>query len=143
MGPVLGTDYSHSNQIVRQMLEGKISACPKIDSCYVDVRDVADLHLLAMIHPKAKGERFLATSGNALSMLDIAKILKNRLGADAKKVPSKELPNCKLKLAALFNPSLRILSALLGIYAQVSGEKAQNLLNWHPRSNEEAIVSTA
>ncbi|GHV46065.1 NAD-dependent epimerase [Spirochaetia bacterium] len=143
MGPVLGPDYSHSNQIVRQMLEGKISACPKIDSCYVDVRDVADLHLLAMTHPKAKGERFLATSGNALSMLDVAKILKNRLGDDAKKVPAKEIPNWKLKLAALFNPSLRMLATLLGKYAQVSGEKAQKLLNWHPRSNEEAIVATA
>jgi len=143
MGPVLGTDYSHSNQIVRQMLEGKIKACPKIDSCYVDVRDVADLHLLAMIHPKAKGERFLATSGKALSMLDVAKILKRRLGDDAKKVPTKEVPNWQLKLAALFNPSLRMLATLVGKYAQVSGAKAQILLDWNPRSNEEAIVATA
>mgnify|MGYP001172108227 CR=1 FL=1 len=143
MGPVLGADYSHSNQILRRMLEGEIKACPKIDSCYVDVRDVADLHLLAMTHPKAKGERFLATSGNALSMLDVAKILKRRLGDDAKKVPTKEVPNWKLRLAALFNPSLRMLATLLGKYAQVSGEKAQKLLNWNPRSNEEAIVATA
>ena len=143
MGPVLGTDYSHSNQILRRMLEGEINACPKIDSCYVDVRDVADLHLLAMTHPKAKGERFLATSGNALSMLDVAKILKRRLGDDGKKVPTKEVPNWKLRLAALFNPSLRMMATLLGKYAQVSGEKAQKLLNWNPRSNEEAIVATA
>jgi dihydroflavonol-4-reductase len=59
MGPVLGPDYSHSNQILKRMLEGEINACPKIDSCYVDVRDVADLHLLAMIHPKAKVKDFL------------------------------------------------------------------------------------
>jgi dihydroflavonol-4-reductase len=128
---------------VRRMLEGEIDACPKIDSCYVDVRDVADLHLLAMAHPKAKGERFLATTGKALSMLDVAKILKLRLGEEAKKVPSKELPDWKLKLAAVFNPSLRMLATLTGKYAQVSGEKAQNLLNWNPRPNEEAIVATA
>ncbi len=143
MGPVLGPDYSHSNQILKRMLEGEINACPKIDSCYVDVRDVADLHLLAMIHPKAKGERFLATSGNALSMLDVAKILKRRLGDDAKKVPTNEVPNWKLRLAALTNPSLRMLATLLGKYAQVSGEKAKKVLNWTPRSNEEAIVATA
>jgi len=143
MGPILGPDYSHSHQMVRQMLEGTIKACPKITSCYVDVRDVADLHLLAMTHAKAKGERFLATTGDALSMLDVAKILKRRLGDDAKRAPVKELPNWILRLAALRNPSLKMLVTLLGQYMQASGEKAKNLLNWSPRSNEEAIVATA
>jgi dihydroflavonol-4-reductase len=143
MGPVLGADYSHSNQILRRMLEGEINACPKVDSCYVDVRDVADLHLLAMTYPKAKGERFLASTGEALSMLDVAKILKQNLGDDAKKVPTKEVPNWIIKVSAFFNPSLRMIATLLGKYAQVSSKKAQELLNWNPRSNEEAIVATA
>jgi len=143
MGPILGADYSHSHQMIRQMLEGEIKACPKITSCYVDVRDVADLHLLAMTMQKAKGQRFLATSGNALSMLDVAKILKRRLGDDAKKVPTKELPDWQLKAAALTNPSLKMLVSLLGQYMQASGEKAKQVLDWSPRSNEEAIVATA
>jgi dihydroflavonol-4-reductase len=143
MGPVLGTDYSHSNQSIRQMLEGEIKACPKITSCYVDVRDVADLHLLAMTHPKANGERFLATSGDALSMLDVAKILKLRLGKDAAKVPTKEIPNFALYLTALFKPELKMLVSLLGQYMQASGDKAKKILNWSPRTNEGAIVATA
>jgi dihydroflavonol-4-reductase len=143
MGPVLGTDYSHSNQSIRQMLEGEIKACPKISSCYVDVRDVADLHILAMTHPKANGERFLATTGNALSMLDIARILKRRLGDDAKKVPTKEIPNLLLRIASLRNPSLKMLVTLLGQYMQASGDKARKALNWKPISNEDAIVATA
>jgi len=143
MGPVLGIDYSHSNQQIRQMLEGGIVACPKISSCYVDVRDVADLHILAMKDPKAKGERFLATSGNAISMLDVAKILKRRLGDDAKKVPTREIPNFVLRLAALRKPELRMVATLLGQYMQASGDKARKLLGWSPRSSEEAIVATA
>ncbi|HEY9049380.1 MAG TPA: aldehyde reductase [Ohtaekwangia sp.] len=143
MGPIYGADYSHSHQMIKQMLDGVIKACPQITSCYVDVRDVADLHLLAMTSPKAKGERFLATSGNALSMLDVAKILKRRLGDAARRVPDQELPNWKLRAAALMNPSLKMLVTLLGQYMQASGEKAGNLLNWSPRSNEDAIVATA
>jgi dihydroflavonol-4-reductase len=143
MGPILGADYSHSTQIVRRMLEGEIKACPKVYSCYVDVRDVADLHLLAMTSPKANGERFLATSGNALSMLDVAMILKRNLGDEAKNVPTKEMPNRIIKIMALFNPSLRMISTLLGNYAQASGAKAEKVLNWSPRTNEEAIVATA
>jgi dihydroflavonol-4-reductase len=143
MGPILGTDYSHSNQIVRRMLEGEINACPKVYSCYVDVRDVADLHLLAMTRPEAAGERFLATAGNALSMFDVAKILKRNLGDDAQNVPTKEMSNWIIKIAALFNPSLRMIATLLENYAQASGEKAEKVLNWSPRTNEEAIVATA
>jgi len=143
MGPILGTDYSHSNQIVRRMLEGEIKACPKVYSCYVDVRDVADLHLLAMTSPKANGERFLATSGEQLSMLDVAKILKRNLGDDAQKVPTREVPNLVIKIASIFNPSLQMIATLLGKYAQASNEKARKLLNWTPGTNEEAIVATA
>lgn len=57
MGPILGNDYSHSNVIVRQMLEGKLKAVPKIYSDYVGVRDVAELHILEMIRPEASGGR--------------------------------------------------------------------------------------
>jgi nucleoside-diphosphate-sugar epimerase len=48
------------------------------------VRDVADLHLRAMTDPAAKGERFIAVSGGLMSMLDIARVLKARLGDAAK-----------------------------------------------------------
>jgi len=143
MGPVLGTDYSHSNQILRRMLEGELEACPKIESCYVDVRDVADLHVLAMTKPEAKGERFLATTGNALSMLEVANILRSRLGEDAAKVPTSEIANWKLRAAALLKPDLKMVVTLLGQYAQASGEKAGKLLHWSPRTNEEAIIATA
>ncbi|MNP66038.1 hypothetical protein D3C76_1616850 [compost metagenome] len=87
MGPILGNDYSHSNEIVRQMLEGRLKAVPKIYSDYVDVRDVAELHLLAMTRPEANGERFIASSAENLSTLEVANILRKHLGEDAKNVP--------------------------------------------------------
>ncbi|MDR1173901.1 MAG: NAD-dependent epimerase/dehydratase family protein [Treponema sp.] len=114
MGPIYGKDYSHSMKIIRQMLDGEIKAVAKILSGYVDVRDVADLHILATTKPDAKGERFLATTGETLSMLDVATILRQNLGEKAAKVPTKELPNFIIRLTAIFNPSLRIIATLLG-----------------------------
>ena len=67
----------------------------------VDVRDVADLHLRAMTDPAAKGERFLAVAGDFLSLREIALTLKARLGAAARRVPTRELPNWLVRLAAL------------------------------------------
>ncbi|GGA34272.1 SDR family oxidoreductase [Paenibacillus physcomitrellae] len=142
MGPILGNDYSHSNTIVRQMLEGKLKAVPKIYSDYVDVRDVAELHLLAMTRPEANGQRFIASSAENLSTLGVAKILRKHLGEDAKNVPNRELPNLVVRVSALFNPNLRMIASLLGQDMSTSNEKAKRLLGWKPRSAEEAIVAT-
>jgi hypothetical protein len=39
-----------------------------------------------------------------MSMADIAKLLKSRLGAAAKRVPTRELPNWLVRIAALRDP---------------------------------------
>ncbi len=67
-GPVLGPDYSTSILIVQRLMDGAVPGCPKLYFGVVDVRDVADLHLRAMTHPAAKGERFLAVAGDFMSM---------------------------------------------------------------------------
>lgn len=42
----------------------------------VDVRDVADMHLRAMTHPDANGERFLAVAGDFMSIQELDAALK-------------------------------------------------------------------
>ncbi|MBX5025811.1 SDR family oxidoreductase [Rhizobium lentis] len=142
LGPALGPDYSHSIRLIKNMLGGQ-PGCPKINTCVVDVRDVADLHLRAMVDPAAKGERFLATTGNSLWLVDIAKLLKERTGLTARKVNTRVLPNWFVRLVALLNPAMRGIMWQLGADMNASGEKATHLLGWKPRSREEAIVATA
>ncbi len=79
-GPVLGPDYSTSILLVQRLMDGAVPGCPKLYFGVVDVRDVADLHLRAMTNPAAKGDRFLAVAGDFMSVLDIAKVLKSRMG---------------------------------------------------------------
>lgn len=142
LGPVLGPDYSHSVRMITAMLNGQ-KGCPKINCGFVDVRDVADLHVLAMTHPDANGERFLATAGESLWLVDVAKVLRRRMGAAAKKVPAWELPNWLVRLAARRNPAMRGIATLLGRNMNATSEKAIRLLGWKPRSSEEAIVAAA
>lgn len=143
LGPVLGADYSPSIMIVQRMLDGSIPGCPQRWFGVVDVRDVADLHLRAMTHPAANGERFLATGGDFMSMLEIAKVLKARMGAAAAKVPARQLPNWLVRLAALRDPALKQLLPELGKQKNGSNAKARGLLGWKPRSSEDAIVASA
>src|SRR5262249_49783648 len=109
----------------------------------VDVRDVADLHLRAMTDPAAKGERFIAISGDILSMLEIATVLRTRLGAAASKVPTRELPNWLVRAAARFDRTVRPLVPLLDSTRRATSAKAERLLGWRPRPPEDAIVATA
>lgn len=143
VGPLLGKDLSTSIAMLKLLLDGKMAKAPKLMFNFVDVRDVADLHIKAMKDPKAKGERFLATSGDSLSVLEIATILKKNLGEQANKVPTSELPNWLGKLLGLFIPTLKSVRSDLGVKRSASGEKAKHILGWNPRSNEEAIVATA
>ena len=142
-GPVLGPDYSASILIVQRMMDGALPGAPQLYFGVVDVRDVADLHIRAMAHPAAKGERFLAVAGDFMSMLDIAKVLKARMGAAGKKAPTRELPNWLVRIAALRDPAIRLILPELGKLKNASNEKAKRLLGWAPRSNEESIVATA
>jgi dihydroflavonol-4-reductase len=142
LGPALGSDYSHSIRLIKNMMDGQ-PGCPKINTCIVDVRDVADLHLRAMTDPAAKGERFLAASGESLWMIEIARLLKQRLGKDASQVSAHVLPNWFVRIVALFNPAMKGIVPHLGVNMNASSKKARRLLNWAPRSREEAILAIA
>ena len=117
--------------------------CPKLSLGVVDVRDVADLHLRAMTHPAAPGERFIATAGDFMTIHEVAVVLKTRLRSAAKRVPTRELPSWLVRLTGLFDPEVRMILPELDKPKNATSTKARDLLAWSPRSHEEAIVATA
>jgi len=143
LGPLLGPDTSSSIQLLQRLMDGSIPRAPHVCFNLVDVRDVADLHLRAMKHPAANGERFLATVGDCMSVHDVAVVLKENMGDAARRVPTSELPDWLVRFATLFNPTVRELVPNLGKVRRASNEKARRLLGWSPRSSEEAILATA
>jgi nucleoside-diphosphate-sugar epimerase len=142
-GPVLGPDYSTSILAVQRLMDGALPGCPQVCFGAVDVRDVADLHLRAMTHPAARGERFLAVAGNFISFVDAAKLLKARMGAAARRVPTRQLPNWLVRLAALADPAVKQILPELGKKKNATSQKAERVLQWAPRSAEDSIVATA
>jgi nucleoside-diphosphate-sugar epimerase len=142
LGPALGPDLSASIQVIKRMMDGGMPGAPRLDFGVVDVRDVADLHLRAMTHPAARGERFLCSAGEFLSLLEIGAILRRRLGDAARRVPTRELPNGLLRAAGLFSRTVREILPELGKRKSGTSDKARRLLGWSPRSNEECVAAT-
>jgi nucleoside-diphosphate-sugar epimerase len=141
-GPVLGKDVSSSIELVRRMMNGSLPALPRMYFGVVDVRDVADLHLLAMTDPAAAGNRFLAIAGDPLTLPQMAAVLRDRMGQAARRVPKRVMPDGILKSIAVFSPSLRQIVPELGRAKPATSAKARRVLGWNPRSREDALVAT-
>jgi nucleoside-diphosphate-sugar epimerase len=142
-GPVLGPALSGSTFLIKRLLDGAVPGVPRLYFGVVDVRDVADLHLRAMAHPAARGERFLAVSGDFMSIQELAKLLKSRAGALAARVPTRQLPDWSVRLAGLTDAGVRQMLPELGKVKNATSAKARRLLGWSPRSAEEALLATA
>jgi len=96
-----------------------------------------------MTSPEAKGERFIAVAGETVSVLDIAKSLRRKLGPAARRVPRFQAPDWMIRLVARRNAMARYALPMLGKVRNASGEKARRLLGWTPRGNDEIIADTA
>jgi dihydroflavonol-4-reductase len=142
-GPQLGDRPSTSLALVRNMLAGRMPVVPVMYFGVVDVRDVVDLHLRAMLHPDAAGERFLAVSGAAVSLFRVAQILREHFPAAAGLLPAEEMTVEQVVEAAKTDPRLRDAAALRGRIPVISNAKARSVLGWQPRDVVETILASA
>ena len=126
LGPTITTELRSSMQLIKAMLDGTMSVAPRARMGVVDVRDVADLHIRAMAAPDAAGKRFLGVAdGPTTSFVEVAGVLRQRLGPLAARVPTREAPGPDLPRPVIHN------------------DRARNELGWRPRPVETTIVDSA
>ena len=142
LGPVMTGTISGSVELISRMLTGRVPALPRVGFSIVDVRDVAELHVRAMLAPEAAGQRFLGV-GDFLWMAEMAKLLRDRFGQQASKVPTRLLPDFVLRLAAVFQYEARFMAPMLGQRTHYDVSKAARLLDWHPRPAAEVVLECA
>ncbi len=138
LGPLLDKSWSTSGELVRRLLARDMPACPRIAFAMIDVRDVAEAHLQAMIRPEAAGERFLLATPSAW-MADISKAL----AANGFHTPTGVLPDFMVRVIAIFDKTVRLAARDLGHKTEIDNSKLKNMLGIEPRSLEEMSVSMA
>ncbi|MBU6164810.1 MAG: NAD-dependent epimerase/dehydratase family protein [Alphaproteobacteria bacterium] len=142
LGPVLGADFSTSLEVVKKLLDGALPGLPNLGFGVVDVRDVAALHVLAMTTPGLDGERFIA-QGRFLWMREVAEVLKAGLGRQARRVPTRGLPDWLLKLLANFDATVKMVVPELGRRREASAAHAAERLGWQTRDEATTILDCA
>jgi nucleoside-diphosphate-sugar epimerase len=144
LGPPLSAGGADGSvQVLERLLTGRMPGLPNLGFNIVDVRDVADLQVRAMLSDEAAGQRFIA-AGRFAWMSDMADIVRAGLDpAAAAKVPTRRVPNLAVRFASFFDKDLRFVTPMLGHKHDYTSKKAQDLLGWRPRPLEETVLDTA
>ena len=127
LGPVLDADLSPSAGLILSFMRGKYPGCPRLSFSFVDVRDVAKMHRLALETDLPSGGRYVASAENAW-LLDMVRPIKAQLGAHARKVPSMLLPNFLVRLIGIFDPDVKSVLADLGIFLPIDNQRTRSEL---------------
>ncbi|PHR59972.1 MAG: nucleoside-diphosphate sugar epimerase [Robiginitomaculum sp.] len=138
LGPVLDVKYSTSGELVKKLINREAPACPQIGFSLIDVRDVAEAHIQAMIRPEAAGLRFFCINEFAW-MIDVSKTL----FAAGYKTPQKRLPNVLVSLLAMFDKTIALIKPELGVKIVGDNSRMKSVLGIEPRSLSEMSVSMA
>lgn len=87
LGPNLNKCHFSSGDVIRQFVDGSIPMYPLVSMPIVDVRDVAEAHLQAILKPEAVGKRYLMVA-ETMMFGEFAKILSEKYGEEYK-IPKK------------------------------------------------------
>lgn len=125
-GPTLTGAARSSLQLFTAMLDGLMPTVPRQRFGIADVRDVASAHIAAMRTPEAAGKRYLVLAdGPTSTFLQVAQVLRARLGPLAERAPTQEAPGEEPTPLTIHN------------------ERAKRELGFRPRAAETTIVETA
>ncbi len=142
MGPVLEKDIGTSGALLLKMLSGGFPGAPNVSFSCIDVRDAAELHLLAMENEKLAGERCLAT-GPSIFLADLAKGLAEDFPKYARKLPTRKLPDLVVRIVGLFDGDAKTAVQLLGQVHDCESTKAEEALGRELISTREAAKQMA
>lgn len=143
LGPALDAHISGSFHLLQNLLNGSMKAVPNIPLNVVDVRDVADLHIRAMLTAEARGQRFIASADGQISLPEIGALLVDKRPGVSRLVATRRLPTWILRLGSLFSLQAKEAMLLIRMNRNVSNQKAKAVLGWRPMASQEETLLAA
>ena len=142
LGPGLDSRIGTSLNVIQLIMEGAYPAVPGVHFPVVDARDLAELHLKAMIVPKIGGRRLIG-AGDTLSMKEMGALLKKAYPARAKKIPTASLPDFFVRILSNFDRALRSVTPDLGVVPFMNSRYVTELTGVTFRNPEESVKAAA
>lgn len=140
VGAPLDKHFGSSISIVERLLNRKDPVLPQLTFAFVDVKDVARLHVAALENEKTIGQRYLATS-DSLSFLEVNTALQQAI--PNRKFVTRVAPNLLIKLVGVFDKTVQSTIPMLGKPMLTSNAKAETDFGLRFRSAKESIIESA
>jgi len=138
LGPSLSDDIGGtSTDTIKKFLTKEIPAVPNIYMNYVDVRDIAKLHVEAIKNEKSNGKRFACTSNESVHLVEIARTL-HRNGFPH--VTKKIMPDFIVKFLALFSSEMKSMRTFLHQKYLMDNSQTIEVFGWEPIPFEKTII---
>lgn len=123
VGPPLDAAFGDSVGLIRRILSGKDPMMPDVRLPFVDVRDVAEMHLRALQRPETAGKRFIAAS-TMLSFPQVGQILK--AAYPDRRIATRTAPRVLMQVMSLFDRQIRASLPVLGKDQKVTSARAEH-----------------
>lgn len=142
LGPVLSDREASSNTMLKRLLTGDMPAVPRLWVNMVDVRDVAEAHVVALKSVSAVGKRHVLDSADGMWMTDIGKMLTKKFPEQP--IPQWTAPWLLVATIALWDKDAAAVSSSIGVKREdYDNARARELLGRPLRTAEESITDMA
>ena len=105
-GPNLNKAQFSSGDVIKKLMMREFPGIPKISMGIVDVRDVAEAHLQAILKPEAANKRFILCS-QSVWFKDIGAWLNEKYGKEYNPI-HKEVPKFAIWVASFFDKTAAV-----------------------------------
>ncbi|KAG5175973.1 hypothetical protein JKP88DRAFT_203281 [Tribonema minus] len=133
IGPALSANDATSFDVARKLLTRAMPAVPALSLVMVDVRDVASAHVAAMTSAAAAGQRFVCAAETRW-LRDLALSVAAPFKPLGYRVPTAPLPKLLLRIAGLFDKSVRGLVSQVDKQVFLDNSKSRTVLGLEYRS---------
>lgn len=143
-GFVLGAPLDHKSgtsiAVIARILRAKDPMLPNMGFGTVDIRDVAEAHVVAIEKPHTYGQRIMLVD-RFLSVKEIAQSIKS--AHPQRKVVTRVAPDFIIRFLGLFDPTIKSIVPSLGRIDKMDNARARATLGRGMRQAQKAAVATA
>ncbi|MEM6620418.1 MAG: aldehyde reductase [Pseudomonadota bacterium] len=140
LGPPLDSRIGTSLELIERLLAGKDPLVPRLGLPVVDVRDIAQMHVRALLRDESVGFRFVGAE-RFMWMTDLAKVLAAEY--PDRRVPTRQAPDWLLRLFAIWDKSIKGILPTLGHETPVNSALAAEILGIEFIEARQAIRTSA
>jgi dihydroflavonol-4-reductase len=141
-GPVLDAHQHTSVEYYQAYMRAEVPGVAQIQLDLVDVRDLVDIFVKAMMIPEAAGKRYICNAAS-IPLPEFVNILHDAFSNRGYRIPTRAFPDQMVRFLALFIPQAKSVVPGLKWKYTLSTEQAKLVFGWQPRPYKQTILDMA